>query len=170
MSLWIPKPGDKVVIPKGVPVRSTYPRRKEKKAGRTYEVKVHTTRGPGGALGGLPGVIEVVWVGSSGYWHWCALHHVRPVKRKRFRPRAGACAVKKHREVVRTENLRTGGKGWMWLLEESQVWVEEVCPPGTRHQRLSLLWSVGPDLVAYHPADDFDEGPSALELLAGVEP
>jgi hypothetical protein len=78
MSLWIPQRGDRVIIPKGTPVRSMRPGR-SKDAGRTYEVTVHHCIGPGAGRGGTPGVIEVRWAGSAGYWTWCDLRHVLPV-------------------------------------------------------------------------------------------
>ena len=73
MSTWIPRKGDRVIIPKGTPVTS---RRKgrSKDAGRTYEVTVHHTIGPGMSQR-RP---EVYWAGSAGYWTWCDLQHVLP--------------------------------------------------------------------------------------------
>lgn len=58
------RPGHRVLIPKGVKIRSTHPQRGTYISGRNMTVTIHHIL-PGTSHYSNP---KVVWAGSSGYW------------------------------------------------------------------------------------------------------
>lgn len=75
------EPGLSATIPKGTLINGTFPG-PDKRAGRTYTVKVHSIDAgyvPNTPWDGRHGVgrhAEVCWVGTGGYWHYAALEDV----------------------------------------------------------------------------------------------
>lgn len=81
------RPGDRVVIPKGIPFKSTHPQKGSGVTGRTYTVEINHLLNGYRVESGRDLNPEVRWAGAGCYWKWVDINDIRDANLSLFEAR-----------------------------------------------------------------------------------